>query len=147
MGLLADISNCVLCMRREFWDSFSMPTQVSDPNMHHGTCMTGSLISGFRWSWWRGKRSRHSRRMHNPQFYVSGKGPIIGRKRVENHIGRVITLNSRNPFDWKISKIQSVARIIYNRKWNWCTSNKTIRSDATWVDLFAYCSCMLLYVG
>ena len=22
---------------------------------------------------WRGKRSRHSRRMHNPQFYVSGK--------------------------------------------------------------------------
>ena len=26
--------------------------------------------------WWRGKRSRHSRRMRNPQVYVSGKRPI-----------------------------------------------------------------------
>ena len=25
---------------------------------------------------WRGKRSRHSRRMRNPQFYVSGKRPM-----------------------------------------------------------------------
>ena len=25
---------------------------------------------------WRGKRSRHFRRMRNPQFYVSGKRPI-----------------------------------------------------------------------
>ena len=51
--------------------------------MHHGTCVThmpwwmpGSLISGFIWSRWRLKRSRHSRRMRNPQFYVSGKRPI-----------------------------------------------------------------------
>ena len=28
---------------------------------------------------WRGKRSRHSRRMHNPQFYVSGKRPMTQR--------------------------------------------------------------------
>ena len=27
--------------------------------------------------WWRGKRSQHSRRMRNPQFYVSGKRPIV----------------------------------------------------------------------
>ena len=27
----------------------------------------------FLCSWWRGKRSRHSRRMRNPQFYASGK--------------------------------------------------------------------------
>ena len=27
---------------------------------------------------WRGKRSPHSRRMHNPLFYVCGKRPIIG---------------------------------------------------------------------
>ena len=26
--------------------------------------------------WW-GKRSRHSRRMHNPQFYASGKRPML----------------------------------------------------------------------
>ena len=57
--------------------TFSPPPQVSDPDMHHDTCVThvprcmpGSLISGFLWSWWRGK---HSRCMHNPQFYVSGK--------------------------------------------------------------------------
>ena len=58
-------------------------TAVGDPGMHHGTCVThvpwcmpGSLTSGFFWSRWWGKRSRHSRRMHNPQFCVSGKRPI-----------------------------------------------------------------------
>ena len=56
--------------------------RVSDPDMHHGTCVThvswfmsGSLSSGFLWTWW-GKRSRHSRRMRNPQFYASGKRPM-----------------------------------------------------------------------
>ena len=51
------------------------PSQrVSDPDMHQGTCvshvpwcMLGSLTSSFVWHW-RGKWSRHSRRMHNPQF-------------------------------------------------------------------------------
>ena len=63
--------------------TFSPPPRVSDPDMHHGTCMThapwcmpGSLTSGFLWSWWRRKRSRHSRRMRNPWFYVSGKRPM-----------------------------------------------------------------------
>ena len=52
-------------------------------DMHHGTCvshvpwcMLGKLTSGFLWSRWRGTRSRHSRRMRNPQFYVSGKTHI-----------------------------------------------------------------------
>ena len=51
---------------------------VSDSDMHHGTCvahvpwcMSGSLTRGGM-----GKRSRHSRRMHNPQFCVSGKRPM-----------------------------------------------------------------------
>ena len=70
------------------------PPRVSDPDMHHGTCVThvswcmsGSLISGFPWGRRRrktvslevgdgGKRSRHSRRMREPQFYVSGKRPM-----------------------------------------------------------------------
>ena len=39
-------------------------------------CMPGSLTSGFPWSQWRGKRSRHSRCMHNPRIYVSGKRQI-----------------------------------------------------------------------
>ena len=60
--------------------------RVSHRDMHHGTCVThvpwcipGSLTSGFLWSQWREKRSRHSRRMRNPQFYASGKRPIKGR--------------------------------------------------------------------
>ena len=63
--------------------TFSPPPRASDPDMHHGTCMThvpwcmsGSLTHGFLWSRWRGNRSRHSRRMRNLQFYVSGKRPI-----------------------------------------------------------------------
>ena len=63
---------------------FTTP-RVSDPDMHHGTCVThvpwcmlGSLTRGFLWSRWRGKRSRFSRRMRNPQFYVSGKRPMAG---------------------------------------------------------------------
>ena len=63
--------------------TFSLPPPASDPDMHHGTCVThvpwcmpGSLSNQFRWSRWREKRSRHSRRMRNPQFYVSGKRPM-----------------------------------------------------------------------
>ena len=63
---------------------FSPPPLVSDPHMHHGTCLThvpwcmpGSLTSGFLWNRWRGKRTRHSRRMSNPQFCVSVKRSIL----------------------------------------------------------------------
>ena len=66
-------------------ETFSPPPRVSNPDMHHGTCatyvpwcMSGSLTSGFFWSRWWGKRSRHSRRMRNPQFCVFGKRPIQG---------------------------------------------------------------------
>ena len=62
--------------------TFSPLPRVSDPDMHHGTCVThvpwcmpGSLTSGFLWSQWRGKRSRHSRRMRNPQFSYLVRGP------------------------------------------------------------------------
>ena len=60
--------------------TFSPPPWVSDPDVHHGTCVThvpwcmpGLLTSGFLWSRWRGKRSR---RMRNPQFDISGKRPM-----------------------------------------------------------------------
>ena len=63
--------------------TFPRTSRVSDPDMHHCTCvmhvpccMPGSLTSGVLWSRCRGKRSRHSRRMRNPQFYVSGKRPM-----------------------------------------------------------------------
>ena len=58
--------------------TFFPPPRASDLDMHHGTCVThvpwcmlGSLTSGFLWSRWWGKRSRHSRCMRNPQFFVS----------------------------------------------------------------------------
>ena len=73
-------------MRRECRERYPPPPRFSDPDMHHGTCVThvpwcmsGSLTSSFLWNRWRGKRSRHSRRMRNPQFCVSGKRPM-GRK-------------------------------------------------------------------
>ena len=70
--------------------TFSPPRWVSDPDMHYCTCVThvlwcmpGSLTSGFLWSRRRGKRSRHSRRMRNLQFYVYGKRPIWSRQSTE----------------------------------------------------------------
>ena len=62
---------------------FSPPLRISDTDMHRDKCvmhvpwcMPGSLTSGFPWSRWRGKCSRHSRRMRNPQFWLSGKRPM-----------------------------------------------------------------------
>ena len=63
--------------------TFSPPPRLRDPDMHRGTCVThvpwgmsGSLIIGFLWKWWRRKRSQYSRRMRNRLFCVSGKRPM-----------------------------------------------------------------------
>ena len=63
--------------------TFSTPPRINDPDRYYGTCVThvpwcmpGSLTSGFLWSRWRGKCSRHSGRMRNPQFYISGTRPM-----------------------------------------------------------------------
>ena len=73
-------------------ETFSLSPWVSDPDMHHGTCMTyvpwcmpGSLTRGFLWSWWRGKCSWHSRYMRNLQFHVSGKR-LMGERHFHLHI-------------------------------------------------------------
>ena len=73
-------------IRRECRERFPRHRGSSDPDMHHGTsvphvlwCMAGSLTSVLLWSQWRGKRSRHPRRMRKPQFYVSGKRPMGSR--------------------------------------------------------------------
>ena len=59
------------------------PPRVSDPDMHHGTCVThvpwcmsGSLTSSSLLNRWRRKRSWYSRRMRNPQLSESGKRPV-----------------------------------------------------------------------
>ena len=64
--------------------TFFSPPRVSDPDVHHDICVTyvpwcmpGSLTSGFLWSRWRGKCSRHSRRMRCLHFYASGKRPML----------------------------------------------------------------------
>ena len=63
--------------------TFSPPPRLRDPDLNHGKCvrhvpwcMPGPLSSGFLWSRWRGKRSRHLQRMHNLQFYVSVRRPV-----------------------------------------------------------------------
>ena len=40
-------------------------------------CTPGLSTSGFLRNRWQGKRSRHSRRMSNGQFCVSGKRPMV----------------------------------------------------------------------
>ena len=56
--------------------TFSPPPQVRDPDTHVPWCMPGSLTCVLLWSRWQENRSRHSRRMRNPQVCVSGKRPM-----------------------------------------------------------------------
>ena len=128
---LALVVSCVYCMLLLYGKSWSscqirkiavphapgMPgtfprtLRVSDPDMHHDTyvtreswCMPGSLISGFRWSQWRGKRSRNSRCMRNPQLYVSGKRPMETRSPI------VVVFTYRETVKWRCGKYQSFLR-------------------------------------
>ena len=77
------LARCVKLRVAHAPGTFSLPPRVNDPDMHHGSCVThvpwcmpGSPASGFLWSRMREKRSRHSPRMRNPKFNVSGKRPI-----------------------------------------------------------------------
>ena len=90
--------------------TFSQPLRICDPDMHHGTfvthvpcCIPGSLTSGFLWSRWRGKRPRYFRRMRNPQFYVSGKRPIITQPSVWHHNGATTAITDYNHSDPSIT--------------------------------------------
>ena len=94
--------------------TFSPQLRVSDPDMHHSTCVThvswympGSLTSGFLWSRWWGKRSRHSRRMRNPQFYVSGKRPMLSYCWLDNSKQILVMCESRYHH-------------FHARNWMWC---------------------------
>ena len=56
----------------------SQPPQVSDPDMHHGTCVTHMPwcmpgISSFFWSQWRGKTFPAFPAHAQPAIYISGK--------------------------------------------------------------------------
>ena len=63
--------------------TLSPPPQVSDPDMHHDTCVTHvpwcmprSLVSGFLWSWRRGKHSRHSGACASRNLAYLVRGPL-----------------------------------------------------------------------
>ena len=58
------------------WQSRHAPRHVRDARA------VRVRIANPRWRW---KRSRHSRRMRNPQFYVSGKRPVEGVCNPESH--------------------------------------------------------------
>ena len=60
MGLLPDTYNSGLCRRQEYRERFHARAVV---------------YVGITNPWWRGKCSRHSRRMRNPHFYVSSMRP------------------------------------------------------------------------
>ena len=83
MGLLPDTQNGGLHMHRECLERFphhqlQRKPLLSNPGMHRGTCVTHVpwCMSGSLTLQGRGKRSRHSRRVSNMQFYVSGKRPM-----------------------------------------------------------------------
>ena len=69
-------------MRRECRERFPPPPRFSDPDMHHGTCMThvpwcmsGSLTTSFLWNRWRGKRSRIPGACAIRDFTYLARGP------------------------------------------------------------------------
>ena len=79
MGLLPDTQNCVLRMRRECRERFprhrglAIPTCIMTRAWRtcHDACRDHQLAV-----YWRKTCSRHSWRMRNPQFNVSGKRPM-----------------------------------------------------------------------
>ena len=54
------------------------PSPTSKETTNYPACITARAVMhpGIANPRWRGKRSRHSRRMRNPQFYISGKRPM-----------------------------------------------------------------------
>ena len=65
-------------MRREYRERFPCHRLQRKPLVSdHLREARAVMYVGIANPRWRGKRSRHSRRMRNPQFYVSGKKPMM----------------------------------------------------------------------
>ena len=83
---------------------------------------------GIANSRWRGKRSRHSRRMHNPQCYVSGKRPLA----------LLFTVSLHNPNHMHLPVVRAVQGYCqWHSKWweislvKWAQNPKNRRSCPT----------------
>ena len=81
--------------------TFSLPLPVNKPNMYHGTCVThvpwcmpGSLTSGFFWSWWRGKRSWHSRCRRSSSTQEQRYSPPLGHNHYKFHMTNLISIRA-----------------------------------------------------
>ena len=74
---------------------------------HVPWCMPGSLTSGFLWSRYRGKRSRHSRRMRSPQFYVSDKRPMRWNSMIEVPVTTVRVTSHIKPWNIETFSVNS----------------------------------------
>ena len=83
--------------------TFSPSPQVSDPDMHHGTCVThvpwcmpGSLTSGFLWNRRRGKTFPAFPAHAQPAILLSGKRPITQKINIVsftvNRTGRILEM-------------------------------------------------------
>ena len=118
--------------------TFIQPLPVSDPDMHHRTCvmhvpwcMPESLTSVFIWRWWQGKCSRHCQRMRNPQFYVSGmrsigslKHPEIASPTVPNW-SQICLEISKNCQDWSFVLIpECLTDMLYATQINYKNNQK-----------------------
>ena len=122
-------------IRRECRERFPCQRGLAIPTCitcvtHVPWCMQGSLTSGFIWSRWRGKRSRHSRRMRNPQFCVSGKRPIL-------NVGTVKPDQSyhwimRSPWDRRLFMTASMNMKLYRQ----CQTNYKLDASPVSVHRF-----------
>ena len=94
------------CAYADMPGTFSPSPRGSDPDMHHDTCYTcvthvqwcmpGSLINGLLLSRFLEKRSQHSWSIHNLQFYVSGKRPMLDKwLLIKWHIYSLIAYTNR----------------------------------------------------
>ena len=83
-GQIRKIAGCACTGNARKPPQTSKEPLVSNPGMHHGTCVANRR--------WRGKRSRHSRSMHNPQFHVSSKRPMTAELSWLAHICYLIGL-------------------------------------------------------
>ena len=122
-GLLPDTQNCRLRMRWECWGRFprhwlQRKPLVSDHCMHHVRDARAVMHAGSAKPRRRGKHSRHSRRMRNPNFSYLVSDPCCNCKQHQKQIQAInivctirfiyvlyvtfhsIILHSRRGLDW-----------------------------------------------
>ena len=73
-------------------ETTSLRSRHASRHVHHTRVVMHVEIANPRW---RGKRSRHSRRMRNPQFCAAGKRPIPGVLCISGNGSMKVLTNSR----------------------------------------------------